>query len=135
VDGVVAEIVDGDDNSLPAGDIGSLRYRETGPATRYLDDPGETTRAFRNGWFYPGDLASLNDQGYLFFKGRADDIINNGGIRFYPIEVETAILAHPDVTEAAVFAWLDKQHGQLAAACIVTSAPLPPRVLAAFCNE
>ncbi len=135
VEGVEAQIVDVDDRSLPAGEVGLVRYRGAGFPTAYLDDPEATARTFRDGWFYPGDLAALNDEGYLFFKGRADDVINSGGVKFYPSEVETALLAHPAVAEAAVFAWPHKRHGQIAAACVVTRAPLAPRDLAAFCAK
>ncbi len=134
-DGVEAEIVDADDHPLPPGEVGLVRFRGDGYPTGYLDDPEATARAFRDGWFYPGDLATLNDQGYLFFKGRADDVINNGGAKFYPIEVETVLLAHPAVSEAAVFAWPHPRLGQTAAACVVTRAPVSKRALQEFCAE
>lgn len=102
--------------------------------TRYIDDPQATARAFKDGWFYPGDLAALNEQGYLFFKGRADDIINNAGAKFYPIEVETALLEHRAVKEAAVFRWPHNRAGEVAVACVVVDTETTERELKDFCR-
>ncbi|NNE84659.1 MAG: acyl--CoA ligase [Alphaproteobacteria bacterium] len=135
VAGVEAQIVDDADLPLPAGEVGHVRFRGAGYPTRYLDDSEETKRAFRDGWFYPGDLAALNDEGFLFFKGRADDVINNGGAKFYPIEVETALLAHPNVSAAAVFGWPHTRSGQVAVACVVTSTAISTKDLQSFCKQ
>jgi len=135
VEGVEAQIVDDEDRLLPAGEIGLVRFRSSGYPTHYLDDAQATARAFRGGWFYPGDLAALNDEGYLFFKGRADDSINNGGAKFYPIEVETALLEHPQVSEAAVFGWPHTRHGEVAVACVVTSSEISAKDLQTFCRQ
>ncbi|MCZ6846295.1 MAG: class I adenylate-forming enzyme family protein [Alphaproteobacteria bacterium] len=135
VEGVEAQIVDDEDRPLPAGEVGQVRFRGAGYPTRYLDDAQATARAFRGGWFYPGDLAALNEEGYLFFKGRADDVINNGGAKFYPIEVEIALLAHPDVREAAVFGWPHTRFGEVAVACVVTNSRISIQDLQTFCKQ
>lgn len=135
IDGVEAQIVDGEDRPLPAGEVGQVRFRGAAYPLHYLDDPEATARAFRDGWFYPGDLAALNEEGYLFFKGRADDVINNGGAKFYPIEVEAALMAHPEVSEAAVFGWPHARHGEVAVACVVADPEISKRDLQAFCKQ
>ena len=135
VESVEAQIVDGNDQPLPAGEVGLVRFRGVGYATHYLDDPQATAYAFRGGWFYPGDFAALNDEGYLFFKGRADDVINNAGVKFYPIEVETALLAHPHVREVAVFGWPHERIGEVAVACVVASPAVSPKELRTFCAQ
>jgi acyl-coenzyme A synthetase/AMP-(fatty) acid ligase len=135
VDGVEAQIVDNDDRPVPAGEVGLTRFRGSGYPTRYLDDPDATARAFRGGWFYPGDLAALNEEGYLFFKSRADDVINNAGAKFYPIEVETVLLAHPQVSEAAVFGWYHTRSGEVAVACVVAGPAVTTKDLKAFCRQ
>lgn len=135
VDGVEAQIVDDADRPLPAGEVGLVRFRGAGYPTRYLDDPDATARAFREGWFYPGDLAALNEEGYLFFKGRADDVINNAGAKFYPVEVETALMEHPDVKEAAVFGWPHTRYGEVAVACVVVSSAVSAKDLQTFCKR
>lgn len=135
VEDIEVQIVDADHRPLPAGEIGLVRLRGAGYPTHYLDDPEATARAFRDGWFYPGDLAALNDQGYLFFKGRADDVINNSGVKFYPFEVENTLLAHPDVAEAAVFGWPHRQSGEVPVACVVTRSDISKLKLEAFCTQ
>jgi long-chain acyl-CoA synthetase len=77
----------------------------------------------------------MNADGYIFLKGRADDIINYDGIKFYPIEVENALLSHPDVTAAAVFGWPHPRHGEVAVAVATTSAPATSKDLMAFCRQ
>ncbi len=135
VEGVEAQIVDEKDKPVPPGKTGKVRYRGAGYPTAYLNDPDASARAFRDGWFYPGDIAALNEQGYLFFKGRADDVINNSGVKFYPIEVETALLAHPHVREAAVFSRAHDRQGEVAVACVVASRDVSADDLQAFCAK
>ena len=135
VEGVEAQIVDDADTPLPAGEVGLVRFRGAGYPTHYLDDAQATARAFRDGWFYPGDLAALNAAGYLFFKGRADDVINNGGAKFYPIEVETVLLEHPDVGAAAVFGWPHARVGEVAVACVEASTAISTKELQTFCAQ
>jgi acyl-CoA synthetase (AMP-forming)/AMP-acid ligase II len=135
VEGVEAQIVDDDDQPLAAGEIGQIRYKSTGYPSHYLDDPEATARAFRGGWFYPGDLAALNEEGYLFFKGRADDIINNAGAKFYPIEVETVLMAHPHVNAAAAFGWPHSKLGEVAVACVSVTSEITAKDLQSFCKQ
>ena len=135
VDGVEVQIVDDEDRLLLAGEVGQVRFRGAGYPTHYIDDAEATARAFRDGWFYPGDLASLNEEGYLFFKGRADDVINNGGAKFYPIEVEVALMAHPEVSEAAVFGWPHARFGEVAVACVVANSKISKKDLQTFCRQ
>ena len=135
VENVEAQIVDADDKPLPAGEVGLVRFRGPEFPTRYLEDPEATARAFRDGWFYPGDLAQLNEEGYLFFKGRADDVINNEGAKFYPVEVEATLLAHPQVIEAAVLGWPHKRHGEVAVAFVVTASAVAQEDVVAFCRK
>ena len=135
VDGVEAGIVDADDAPVPTGEIGQLRFRGPGFVTNYLNAPEAAVAAFQDGWFYPGDLASMNGEGTVFYKGRADDMINNAGVKFYPIEVEAVLLSHPDITEAAVFGWPFPPHGEAAVACLVANRALSERELRRFCAK
>ena len=83
----------------------------------------------------PGDLAAIDADGFFFFKGRADDVINFEGLKFYPIEVEQALLAHPAVTEAAVFGWPHRRQGEVAVAFVVATQGLTVPELQAFCRQ
>src|SRR5580693_758749 len=94
VDGIEAQVLGEDGRPLPPGEVGLVGFRGEGFPTEYVGNPEATGRAFHDGWFYPGDLAAIDADGYFFFKGRADDVISNAGVKFYPIEVERALLAH-----------------------------------------
>ena len=135
VDDVAVQIVDPDDKPVAAGQVGLIRLRSDRAATGYLDNPEADAWAFRDGWFYPMDLAAMNEDGYIFLKGRADDIINCDGIKFYLIEVENALLLHPDVTAAAVFGWRHPKHGEVAVAVVTTGAPASEEDFVAFCKR
>ena len=121
-DGVEVEVVDGDAHALPPGEIGELRFRAAGMFEGYVDDPEESGRALRNGWYYPGDLASLCENGAVIFKGRSDDLIIFNGINIYPREIENLLEQHPSVTEAAAFGFLAPDGTQLPG-CAVVATP------------
>jgi acyl-coenzyme A synthetase/AMP-(fatty) acid ligase len=135
VAGVDAQIVDPSGRRVPAGTVGLVGFRGEGFPTGYIDNPEATAKGFRDGWFYPGDLAAIDEQGYFHFKGRADDVINNQGVKFYPVEVEKALLAHPAIAEAAVIGWPDPVCGQTAIAFIVTSREVSADELGEFCGQ
>ncbi len=116
-----AEIdIAGDDGcSLPPGEIGGIRYKHPGTATGYYNDPKASREAFRDGWYYPGDLGWRNEEGYLFVAGRAKDMIIRGGVNIYPAEIEHVLSQHGDVKDAAVVAWPSREFGEEIAAFIV----------------
>jgi acyl-CoA synthetase (AMP-forming)/AMP-acid ligase II len=135
VDEVETQVVDTNHNPLPIGQVGQIRFRGPGISSCYLDDVQATSRAFRNGWFYPGDLAVLNEHNYLFFKGRADDVINMSGVKFYPIEVENALKCHPQVLDAAVIAWPHPHYGQVPVAFVTCKMKTTAGALRDFCAQ
>ena len=98
------EIVDRQGNPLPAGATGHLRCR--GPAVSsgfYAESDGSAgMEGFRDGWFYPGDLGSIEAGNYLVLKGRSSDLIVRRGIEIQPTEIEAVLTEHPAVAEAAV---------------------------------
>jgi acyl-coenzyme A synthetase/AMP-(fatty) acid ligase len=112
--------------------VSNCRFHPGNPG---LDDPETSAHAFRGGWFCPNDLAALNEDGYVFLKGRADDAISNSGVLFYPIEVEAALQSHPAVVEAVVFGWPHPTTGETAVAAVVTKATVSARDLRAYCAE
>ena len=85
----------------------------------YDNDAAATASAFRDGWFRTGDLGYLDADGYLFIVGRIKEIINRGGQKVAPAEVEEALLSHPDVVEAAVFPVPHGRLGEDVAAAVV----------------
>jgi acyl-CoA synthetase (AMP-forming)/AMP-acid ligase II len=132
-DDVALEIADEDGRALPPGEAGLVRLRCPSLPDGYLDDPEATSRSFRDGWYYPGDLGVLSPEGALFLRGRADDVMVVNGVKAYPADIEAVLLAHPAVAEAAAFpvrgAW-----GEVAAAAVVLRSPVEPEALVAFCR-
>ncbi len=129
------EIVGEDHAALPAGQIGRLRYRGPGVATAYFNDEEASRDAFRDGWFYPGDLAERNEDGFVFLRGRAKDMIIRGGVNIHPGEVEEILSTHPQVSEAAVVGRPSKVLGEEVAAFVIAKGKVEPAELIAWCKE
>ena len=101
--GAEIAIMDGEGRRLPAGERGEIALRGPTITRGYDNDVAATEAAFRDGWFRTGDLGYLDRDGYLFIVGRIKDVINRGGQKVAPAEVEEALLSHPDVVEAVAF--------------------------------
>lgn len=99
---VEVEVVDDADVPAPMGHAGRLRVRADYMVQRYLNDPEATRRMFRHGWFYPGDMAILHGAGRLQLVGRGDDLLNIGGFKIPPGEVEEVILKATDAKDTGV---------------------------------
>ena len=100
--GVEMRIVDEAGSDVPRGQVGEIITRSDPVMAGYLEMPEETSRAIRDGWFWGGDLARMDDEGYLYLAGRSKDMIIRGGENIYPREVEDVLLEHPGVQGAAV---------------------------------
>ena len=88
----------------------------------YYKDDAKTAEVFRNGWYYTGDTATRDNDGYIWFVGRSDDIISSAGYRISPFEVESALIEHPAIIEAAVVAKPDEIRGSIVKAYLILSA-------------
>jgi acyl-CoA synthetase (AMP-forming)/AMP-acid ligase II len=113
------KIVDNDDKELPAGKIGELVVRGWPVMAGYYKEPELTNQVMRGGWLHTGDLASLDEQGYLYIKGRKKDMIIVGGLNVYPPEIERVIAEFPGVKEVAVVGISDKLRGETIKAVVV----------------
>jgi acyl-CoA synthetase (AMP-forming)/AMP-acid ligase II len=102
VPGVRAQIVDRDGVVLPPGSEGLLRIRSEFAVDRYLGDPSGSERVFRDGWFHPGDFATLDEEGLLTITGRDKNVLSIGGDKISPEVVEAVVAAFPGVAEVAV---------------------------------
>lgn len=96
-------IVDDSGAPMPAGAVGEIAVRGLNVVNEYLNDPEGSQRAFRNGWFFTGDLGRVDDDGFLFVLGRVKDMINRGGEKVLPEEVERALAQHRAIADAAAF--------------------------------
>ncbi|QHC27600.1 class I adenylate-forming enzyme family protein [Streptomyces sp. HF10] len=100
--GVDIRVVKDDGVDAGAGETGELWLRSGTRMLGYLDDPEATERAFVGDWYRSGDLARVDEDGYLFIVGRIKDVVITGGENVYSPEVEEAILQHPAIRDAAV---------------------------------
>jgi len=112
-----ARIVDADMNDVPQGETGRLAVR--GPTgCRYLNDDRQTAYV-RDGWNITGDSFTMDENGYLHFAARNDDMIISSGYNIAGPEVEAALLGHPAVSECAVVGAPDEDRGMLVEAHVV----------------
>ena len=102
--GHAAGVVDDGGQPLPTGAIGNLAFKTPDPVMMlgYWNNPEATKSKFANGWLITGDTAHCDEDGYLWFHGRADDVITSSGYRIGPTEIEDALTRHPAVLLAAV---------------------------------
>lgn len=133
--GVRVEIVSETHEPLPAGRVGRIRYRGPSVAAGFGDDPEASREAFVDGWFYPGDLGVLNDEGYLSLRGRAKEVIVRGGVNIYPLEIETVLLDHPRIAEAAVIGAPSQEFDEEIAAFVRAAGPLDAAQVQAYCRD
>ncbi|MBI4922647.1 MAG: acyl--CoA ligase [Devosia nanyangense] len=103
-------------------DVGELLVRSSSLMQGYLGEPAANAQAFDDGWFRTGDLASLDDEGRLFIRGRSKLLIEVSGYKIDPIEVEETLAAHPLVEDAAVIGVPDTRSGNRLRAYVVRTA-------------
>ena len=124
-------IVDEDGRELPRGTEGDIAIavepeRPVGMFREYWKNPEATAKCHRGGWYVTGDRASMDEDGYIWFVGRADDVINSASYRIGPFEVESALVEHPAVQEAAVIGKPDALRGEIVKAFVVLAPGYPP---------
>jgi len=133
---VTLEIVDGENRVLPPGTIGRVRVHSPTMASGYAGDTGADDRdeIFADGWYYPGDLGRVDEQGYVYLEGRAASVIIRGGQNIYPEEVERVLLEHAAVVEAAVIGRSDDELGEVPEAVLITRSAVSETDLVAHCR-
>jgi acyl-CoA synthetase (AMP-forming)/AMP-acid ligase II len=133
--GIELELVDAAGRPVPQGAIGEVRLRGAGVAAGYVGNAAATRRAFRDGWFHPGDLAVRQADGTLVLKGRADDAMNWDGVLVLPADIERALLEHPAVADAAAFPLVSARFQHVPAAAVVLRGPATAAELQGFCRQ
>ena len=126
------DLIDYDGRSVEAGEQGQIVIRTDkgkplGLFKEYYRDPQRTHEAWHDGIYYTGDVAWKDEDGYLWFVGRADDVIKSSGYRIGPFEVESALMTHPAVVECAITGVPDEIRGQVVKATIVLSKEYKPK--------
>jgi acetyl-CoA synthetase/medium-chain acyl-CoA synthetase len=119
--GYDVRVIDFDGNETSAGEEGDIALRGDAPAlfAGYWNQPDQTAAVYRGDWYVTGDRAVRDEDGYLWFTGRADDVILSAAYRIGPFEVESALLEHVAVAESAVVGKPDPDRGQIVKAFVV----------------
>jgi acyl-CoA synthetase (AMP-forming)/AMP-acid ligase II len=133
--GIELSVLDDDWRPLPPRGIGEVAVRGASIVDGYRDNPEANASSFRHGWFRTGDRGRLSEDGYLTLDGRLKELINRGGEKISPHEVEDALLSHPDVVEAVAFGAPDPKYGERVGAAVVVRGDAGQRELSAHCAE
>jgi oxalate---CoA ligase len=133
--GAEVAVVDEDWRPVPAGTAGEVAVRGSGVVDGYLDNPEANSASFHDGWFRTGDVGRLSADGYLTLEGRLKELINRGGEKIAPREVDEALLSHPRVREAVAYGVPDAKWGEVVHAAVVVDDALSPDELRAFCSD
>ncbi len=130
-------IIGPDGTPLPAGEAGEIAVHRSDPGLflGYWQNEAETRARFRGAWFATGDMGEITPEGAVRYLGRNDDMLNAGGFRVSPVEVEQVLAAHPEITEAAVVELPVKADASVIAAFYTAPAPLDEAALAAYMSE
>lgn len=127
--GITAAIIDDQGNILPANRMGNLAIQTGWPSMmrQIWNNPAKYEEYFRiPGWYVSGDSAYMDEEGYFWFQGRIDDVINTSGERVGPFEVESKLVEHPAVAEAGVIGKPDPMRGEIIKAFIALRAGYEP---------
>lgn len=132
--GIELSVMDADANAVPAGQVGQVAIRGATVVCGYEDNPEATRSAFVGDWFLTGDQGYLDEDGYLFLAGRLKELINRGGEKISPLEVDDALLNHPAVAQAVTFAVSHAKLGEDVASAVVLEpgAEIDERELTVF---
>jgi acetyl-CoA synthetase len=122
IPGITAAVLDDNGVELPRGAVGHLAVKAPWPGI--MKEVWKNEEKYKSyfpyeGWYVSGDLAVMDEEGYLFFQGRSDDMINSSGERIGPFEVESKLIEHPAVAEAGVIGKPDPIRGEIVKAFIV----------------
>jgi long-chain acyl-CoA synthetase len=119
LEGVEVRVVDDNDQDVPVGEIGELLVRGPNLMQEYYHMPDETENALRGGWLHTGDMAKLDEEGYIYIVERKKDLIIRGGLNIYPRDVEEVLMRHPAVLECAVIGVPSERMGEEVLAYVV----------------
>jgi oxalate---CoA ligase len=117
--GVEIQVAARGDGPAATGETGEVWVRGPAVTSGYVDNEKETAQSFSDGWFHTGDLGHLDADGYLFLTGRIKDLINKGGEKISPTEIDETLQSNADVEDALSFGIPDEKYGEEVAAAVV----------------
>lgn len=135
--GVEVRVVDENGQPLPPGEVGELAVRGPNVTPGYHNLPEETAKVLRDGWLLTGDMARIDEEGYVYIVDRKKDVIIRGGFNIYPRDLEELLAKHPAVAEVAVVGAPSERMGEEVVAFVVKrpKAEVTEEELIAFCQE
>lgn len=131
------KLIGANGNEAEAGEVGELYSQSPYLFNGYWNRPDETAEALKQGWVTAGDMARMDEEGYIYLVDRKKDMLISGGMNIYPREIEEALYHHPDVSEAAVIGVPDDYWGEVVKAYVVRipGHPLLENALIEYCRE
>ncbi|MEM4155931.1 MAG: AMP-binding protein [Archaeoglobaceae archaeon] len=126
-----------DENGRPCkpGKVGEIVIKSPSLVDEYVGKPEESKKAFKNGWFFTGDLGMFDEEGFLYFIARKKDLLKVSGISVYPAQIESMLLRHPSVEMCAVLGIEDPEQGQVPVAFVKLRSEVSEEELLKWCRE
>ena len=137
IPGVEVKVVDERGNALAAGEVGELTVKGPNVTQGYLNLPEETQKVIQDGWLYTGDMAKIDDEGYVYIVERKKDVIIRGGFNVYPRDLEELLATHPAVAEVSVVGTPSEAMGEEVVAFVVKrrGVDVTEADLISFCQD
>ncbi|MEH7086669.1 long-chain fatty acid--CoA ligase [Neobacillus drentensis] len=137
IPGVELKIVDENGEEVSSGEVGELMVRGDNVTPGYYKNSEETSRVLKDSWLCTGDMARIDDEGYVYIVDRKKDLIIRGGFNVYPRDVEEILNAHEQVFEAAVVGVPDERMGEEMVACVVKNpdSEVSEKELINYCQD
>lgn len=131
------KVMDENDQPVESGQVGEIVARSANVMKGYWKNPQATAETLRNGWLHTGDLATMDEEGYIYICDRKKDMIISGAENIYPLEIENVISSHPGVLEVAVIGVPDAKWGEAVKAIVVPrpGASLTEQEIIQFCAD
>jgi acyl transferase domain-containing protein/acyl-CoA synthetase (AMP-forming)/AMP-acid ligase II/acyl carrier protein len=137
LEGVQLRVVNEAGEQVAPGELGEIHINTPSMMLRYWQRPDETAAVLRDGWFHTGDIGRVDEEGNYYIIDRIKDMVNVGGVKVYPSEVEQVLYQHPAVKEVAVYGVPEALLGEQVQANVVLrpDTAITPQALLAFCRE
>jgi acyl-CoA synthetase (AMP-forming)/AMP-acid ligase II len=133
--GVKVGIMDDSGNILPSGELGEVVIQGPNVIEGYENNPEANAKSFTNGWFRTGDQGMIDADGYLHLTARIKELINRGGEKIAPLEIDAVMMTHPCVQEAVAFGMPHPTWGEEVAVAVVLKEPSPEAALIEHCKQ
>lgn len=129
------QIVDEKDNITAQGLSGIVRIKSPGMCNSYFQNRSASDAAFRDGWFYPGDLGYFDNENSLILLGRSDDMMIFDGVNLHPSEIENVLSSHPAVIDVVAFSFPHEKYGDIPVAAVKLRTSIEEIQLIKFCAK